>query len=62
MWSCLGKYSQGFIQDFLLGGGKHLGDLLKRFITEIMTSMIQNNSANNLVVNKFQLSAELLRL
>ena len=65
--------AQGFIQDFLLGGGgggKHLGELLKlfdvyllkRFITEIMTSEIQKVTANKLVVNKFQLSAELLTL
>ena len=55
----------------MLGGGGHLGDLLKRFdiggdrqafLTEIMTSEIQKVSANKLVVNKFQLCVELLRL
>ena len=54
------------------GGGEHLGDLLKHFdiggggrqacLTEIMTSEIQKVSAKKLVVNKFQLSVELLRL
>ena len=62
-------YSQGFIQDFLLGGGggEHLGDLLKpshiggchACLTEIMTSEINKVSANKLVVNKFQLSVKL---
>ena len=39
------------------GGGGHQACLI-----EIMTSEIQKVSANKLVVNKFQLSVELLRL
>ena len=66
------KESQDFIQEFLIEGGggrgeEHLGDLSKRFdmgggggsqacLIDIMTSEIQKVSANELLLNKFQLS------